>query len=178
MLPALATVDELADWLQLDADELPAAAPMVLDMASAIVRREARNDFSRRTTAVVLTPRLGWLTLPGRPVVSVDAVSVYAVPVDSAGWVLDGDRLRVIRTPYTPATVTYTHGYGAVPGDVRAVVLSAAGRVLTNPSDLRQESVGSVNVTYAAETIGAALAQADRDLLARYRRTAAVVRLR
>jgi hypothetical protein len=63
-----------------------------------------------------------------------------------------------------------------VPGDVVSVVLTAAQRVLGNPRDLRQETVGATSVTYAAETIGASLSQADKDLLGRYRRTAAVVR--
>lgn len=46
-----------------------------------------------------------------------------------------------------------------------------------HPSDLRQEPVGSVNVTYAAETIGASLAPIERDQLARYRPRVAVVQL-
>lgn len=177
-LPALATVDELAAWLQLDADELPPAAALVLDTASAIVRRQARQDFTRRTTTATLYPRGGWLRLPQRPVISVDTVRVAGAELVPAAWLLVRDRLRLVRTPYTPADVTYTHGYAEVPPDVLAVVLSAAGRVLTNPGDLRQESAGSVSVTYAAETIGASLAQADRDLLDRYRRNAAVVGLR
>lgn len=64
-----------------------------------------------------------------------------------------------------------------LPGDVLAVVLTAAQRVLSNPGDLRQETVGSISVTYAAETIGASLSVADKDLLARYRRRVAVARL-
>ncbi|MFJ9549080.1 hypothetical protein [Streptomyces erythrochromogenes] len=82
-----------------------------------------------------------------------------------------------LANPYGSAVVTYSHGYATVPADVRAIVLTLAGRVLTNPSDLRQESAGSVSVTYAAETIGAGLAPIERDQLARYRPRAAVVQL-
>lgn len=87
------------------------------------------------------------------------------------------DELHFRQLGTGPVYVTYTHGYATVPADVRAIVLTLAGRVLTNPSDLRQESVGSVSVTYAAETIGASLAPIERDQLARYRPRAAVVGL-
>ncbi|MFJ4794021.1 hypothetical protein [Kitasatospora purpeofusca] len=168
-LPALATAGELAAWMQQTPDELPASASLVLDTVSAIVRAEARQHFTRRTTTVELQPRDGFVTLPQRPV-----VKVVSVRFASGGWRLFRDRL------YVPAgtglvEVTYEHGYTEVPGDVRAVVLTAAARVLNNPSDLRQETAGGVSVTYAAETIGASLSPADRDLLARYRRRVAVV---
>ncbi|CAM5247716.1 hypothetical protein SSPIM334S_06287 [Streptomyces spiroverticillatus] len=108
--------------------------------------------------------------------ISVQGVKVDGSPLAPTRWQLVRDRVRVRRDQ--AVTVTYTHGYASVPGDVRAVVLTLAARVLNNPTDLRQESVGSVSVTYAAETIGASLAPADRDLLGRYRKRAAVVGLR
>ncbi|MFE4514425.1 hypothetical protein ACFRMQ_09580 [Kitasatospora sp. NPDC056783] len=176
-LPALASMDQLAAWLQRDPTDLPPGAASVLDMASAVVRREARTDFTRRTTTAQFTPRDGWITLPLRPVVRVDSVSVVGTPLAPSEFELVRDRLRVKRYPYTPALVTYTAGYSAVPADVLSIVLTLAGRVVTNPNDLRQEAVGGVSVTYAAETIGAGLAPAERDQLARYRRRAAVVSL-
>lgn len=111
--------------------------------------------------------------LPLRPVVSVGAVTADGAPVPFH-WDDETERLHV--TACTPVRVTFTHGYADPPGDVVAVVLTAAARVLNNPNDLRQETAGSLSVTYAAETIGASLSEADRDLLARYRRRAAVVR--
>lgn len=168
-MAALATTAELAAWMQRDEAELPASAPAVLDMVSAIVRAEARQEFTRRTSTVTLYPDCGHVTLPQRPVISVDSVE------GTDSWAVRRDRLYV--DPVESVKVTYTHGYSAIPGDVKAVVLSAATRVLTNPLDIRQESVGSVSVTYAAETIGASLSPADKDLLARYRRRAAVVRV-
>ncbi|MET9147306.1 hypothetical protein [Streptomyces sp. NPDC004042] len=175
-LPALATVDELAAWMQRDPDELPEGAELVLDTASAIVRAEARQRFTRGTTTVALAPRGQVVTLPQRPVVDVELVR-------AGGRELRPDEYRLWRDElwfagsFGSVVVTYTHGYGQVPADVRAVVLTLAGRVLNNPADLRQESVGSVNVTYAAETIGASLAPIERDQLARYRARAAVVQL-
>ncbi|MFE5896852.1 hypothetical protein ACFQ67_05440 [Streptomyces sp. NPDC056488] len=175
-LPALATVDQLATWMQREPDELPSSAALVLDVASSIVRREARQAFTRGTSSATLYPHGGWVVLPQRPVISVQEVRGGGQVVPADRWTLVRDRLCVLDDQ--AVTVTYTHGYARVPGDVLAVVLTLAGRVLSNPADLRQESVGSVSVTYSAETIGASLALADRDLLARYRRHVAVVRLR
>ncbi|MEU8619936.1 hypothetical protein [Streptomyces sp. NPDC048623] len=175
-LPALATVDQLAAWLQREPAELPEGAALVLDVASAVVRREARQSFTRGTSSVTLYPNAGWVVLPQRPVISVQSVHQGGQLVPPDRWQLVRDRLAV--DDDQAVSVTYAHGYAYVPGDVLGVVLTLAGRALTNPSDLRQESVGSVSVTYSAETIGASLAPADRDLLARYRRRVAVVRLR
>ncbi|MFF4771128.1 hypothetical protein ACFY1V_31925 [Streptomyces sp. NPDC001255] len=176
-LPALASVDQLGAWMQTEPDELPPGAALVLDVASSIVRREARQNFTRGTSSALLYPRDGWALLPQRPVVSVEDVRAGGQTVHPDRWRLVRDRLRLLDDDQA-VTVTYTHGYSATPGDVLAVVLSAAARVLNNPSDLRQESAGSVSVTYSAETIGASLAPADRDLLARYRKRVAVVGLR
>ncbi|MGW5037280.1 hypothetical protein ACWEQK_03950 [Streptomyces parvulus] len=142
-------------------------------MVSAIVRAEARQHFTRGTNTVTLYPADdGMVRLPQRPVVSISAVQRDGEPIPY--WQVCAESFRV--GGYGPVSVTFTHGYQETPGDVLAVVLTAAQRVLSNPNDLRQETVGAVSVTYAAETIGASLSQADRDLLARYRRTAAMVR--
>ncbi|MEU9047501.1 MULTISPECIES: hypothetical protein [unclassified Kitasatospora] len=176
-LPPLATVDQLATWLQRTPAELPEGAALVLDVASRIVRTEARSDFTRRSTTAMFNPRDGVIRLPLRPVVSVDAVTVAGGVVEPSGWLLVGDRLRVLRYPHTPALVTYTSGYSVVPGDVLAVTLTLAARIINNPADLRQEAVGGVSVTYASETIGASLAEAERDQLSRYRRRVSMVGL-
>lgn len=178
MLPALATVDELAAWMQRERDELPEGAALVLDIASAIVRAEGRQRFTRGTTTVALSPHgRQSIVLPQRPVVSVELVRAGGREVGPDEWRLWRDELWLIARGAGPVVITYTHGYATVPADVRAIVLTLAGRMLTNPADLRQESVGSVSVTYAAETIGASLAPIERDALARYRPRAAVVEL-
>lgn len=174
--PALATVDQLAAWMQVEAGTLPASAATTLEIVSSIVRAEARQSFTRSTSTVRLFPSSGYVALPQRPVVSVSAVVRDGVALtEGRDFTVRHDRLHVSGSE--PVSVTFTHGYASVPGDVLAVVLTAASRVLTNPSDLRQETVGSMSVTYASETVGASLAPADKDLLARYRRRAAMVRL-
>ena len=173
-MTALATTADLALWLQMDESALPAGAPSALEMVSDIVRAEARQSFVRTTTTFTTYALDGYVHLPQRPIVSVDSVTYEGgAQVD---WKPFNDRLYV-GYQTEPLTVTFTHGYSAVPGDVKAVVLAATARVLGNPHDLRQETVGSVSVTYAAETIGASLSPADKDMLARYRRRIAVTRL-
>lgn len=176
-LPPLATVEALAGYMQVDPDTLPASAGAALDMVSAIIRREARNSFTRKTSTLERWPVDGYVTLPLRPVVSVD--SVYRDGrVESYVW--HGGIERLFVSGCAPVSVTFTHGYAEVPMDVVAVALTAAQRLLGNPKDLRtyQETVGSLSVTetYSAETIGASLSPADKDLLGSYRRRAAVVR--
>ncbi|MFC9191441.1 hypothetical protein [Streptomyces cyaneofuscatus] len=173
-LPPLATVEDLAGWMQVDPGTLPASAASTLDMVSAIIRKEARNSFQRRTTTLRRKPFEGVIRLPLRPIVAVDAVTLDGAPVPYE-WDDETERLHV--RACAPVSVTFTHGYAQVPGDVLAVALTAAQRVISNPNDLRQETVGSVSVTYAAETIGASLSPADKDLLGRYRRRFAVTRV-
>lgn len=176
-LPPLATPEQLAGWMQVDVGDLPASAASTLDIVSAIVRAEALNSFSRRTATATFYPvanrgHVSYVDLPIRPVVSVASVTRSGVAQD---FELKRDRIHL--SGLAPVSVTFTGGYSEVPGDVLGVVLTAAQRVISNPSDLRQETVGSISVTYAAETIGASLSAADKDLLARYRRRAAMVRL-
>lgn len=57
----------------------------------------------------------------------------------------------------------------ATPDDIRAIALAVAGRVVVNPSDIRQEAVGTESITYAAETIGVQLTQDEKHDLDRYR---------
>lgn len=159
--------------MQVDPGTLPAGADAVLDRVSAIVRSEARNNFQRRQSTLQRMPAEGVVRLPLRPVVSVDAVTREGAALP---YVWDSEAERLFVNGCAAVSVTFTHGYAQVPGDVVAVVLTAAARVLSNPGDLRQETVGSLSVTYAAETIGASLSEADKDLLARYRRRAAVVK--
>ncbi|MCX5398464.1 hypothetical protein [Streptomyces sp. NBC_00102] len=174
-LPALATIDELAAWTQMDPDDLPEGAALVLDTASAVVRAEARQRFTRGTTTVALRPRDYIVMLPQRPVIEVELVAIAGRELRPDEYRVWRDRIILRGRACGPVVVTYVHGYEPVPADVRGVVLTLAGRMLSNPRDLRQEAVGSVSVTYAAETIGASLAPIERDQLARYRARAAVV---
>ncbi|MFE0447339.1 hypothetical protein ACFW6C_07565 [Streptomyces fungicidicus] len=172
-LPPLATPEQLAAWMQTDVTSLPGDPVMVLAVASRVVRKRARQWFTVATTSPELYPRDGYVEPPQRPVRSIQAV----VDVDTGEVIPHRYRRgRIYVAPHVEAVkVTYTHGYADVPEDVLAIVLGCASRVLSNPDNLRQETVGSVSLTYAAETLDASLSERDRDLLDDYRRGVSVV---
>ncbi|MFJ7176408.1 hypothetical protein ACIQXA_08370 [Streptomyces massasporeus] len=198
-LPALATVADLATLLGrtfTDAQELQAQA--LLDQASSVVRSYVRQDITRATTTDSFTMRradpvlhrcAGAVTLPQRPVVDIDSVKVNGV--ETVDWWQDGNDLLLRSAAWggPPAahrapqvTVTYTHGWDEVPGDIRAIVLQAANRVIVNPSGIRSEAVGGESVTYlipaVGEYLGVLLSRTEQKVLDRYRRTAGSVNLR
>lgn len=198
-LPSLATVADLATLLGrtfTPAQEDQAQA--LLDQASSIVRAYVRLDISRATTTDTFTMRRadplrygcgGVVTLPQRPVETVTAVEVDGLA--TADWWLDGNELLVRNWSWAqpPAAhqppqveVTYTHGWDPVPGDITAIVLQAANRVIVNPSGIRSETVGGISTTYlipaTGENLGVLLSRTEMKVLDRYRRTAASVRLR
>ncbi|MFK8844681.1 hypothetical protein [Streptomyces sp. Ac-502] len=131
----------------------------------------------------------GVVTLPQRPVEEVATVVVNGTA--TSNWWLDGSDLlvRAWTWDHPPAahqpprvTVTYTHGWDPVPGDVTAIAMQAANRVMVNPSQLRSETVGGEAVTYliptTGEALGVLLSRTEMRVLDRYRRTAGTVRVR
>lgn len=199
VLPSLATVADLATLLGrtfTPQQELQAQA--LLDQASSVVRAYVRQDITRATTTDTFTMRraapylhrcAGVVTLPQRPVV--DIATVLVAGVESSDWWQDGSDLLLKAWPWNepPAahrppqvTVTYTHGYDPVPGDIQAIVLQAANRVIVNPSGIRSETVGGESVTYlipaVGEYLGVLLSRTEQRVLDRYRRTAGTVNLR
>lgn len=199
VLPSLASVADLAVMLgRTLTPAQEAQAQALLDQASSVVRAYVRLDISRATTTDVFTMRRadplrhgcgGVVTLPQRPVVAVTAVEVDGAAVQD--WWLEGDQLLVRAWSWAqpPAVhqppqvdVTYTHGWDPVPGDLAAIVLQAANRVIVNPSGIRSETVGGISTTYlipaTGENLGVLLSRTEMRVLDRYRRTAASVRVR
>jgi hypothetical protein len=167
-----------------------AAADLALASASAVIRRWTRQTITRVVDDVA-TLRIidcGELVLPQRPVVSVSQVNVNALVLND--WVLSGDRLlRTGGWRQLPGTttypdpglvqVTYTHGWGEVPDEVRAVCLDLAASTLTNPAMLRQETIDDYSRTFASETLGAgSLSAGHKEVLSDYRRRIGTVGLR
>ena len=198
-LPALATVADLATLLgRTFSPEQELQAQALLDQASSVVRSYVRQDITRATTTDTFTMRradpvlhrcAGAVTLPQRPIVDIGSVKVNDVA--TADWWQDGNDLllRSAAWDQPPAangpprvTVTYTHGWDEVPGDIKAIVLQAANRVIVNPSGIRSETVGGESVTYlipaAGEYLGVLLSRTEQKVLDRYRRTAGSVNLR
>jgi hypothetical protein len=141
----------------------------------------------------VLRVRDGRVRLPHRPVTAVSSVSTVGddgAPLATiAGWTFDGiDTVRVdgisgiinlAEDALTSGTVsvTFTHGYAAVPADVKEVALSVAHRIYSNPGGLRQESVGAYSATFGTQEVGTTLYAAEKLILDRYRKTTGTARI-
>jgi hypothetical protein len=198
-LPSLASVADLATLLgRTFTPEQELQAQALLDQASAVVRAYVRQDITQATTTDTFTMRrvnpvlyrcTGAVTLPQRPVTDIDSVTVNGTVTQD--WWQDGNDLllRSAAWDQPPAanrppqvTVTYTHGWDEVPGDIRAIVLQAANRVIVNPSGIRSETVGGESVTYlipaVGEYLGVLLSRTEQKVLDRYRRTAGSVNVR
>ncbi|MFE6597245.1 hypothetical protein ACFU9O_02280 [Streptomyces albidoflavus] len=199
VLPSLVTVAELAALLGrtfTPAQETQAQA--LLDQASSVVRAYVRQDLTRATSTLTVSMRRadpvlhrcgGLVTLPQRPVVDVASVSVDGVSTQD--WWQDGQEILLRSgawssppTAHGPpqVTVTYTHGFDPVPGDIKAIVAQAANRVMVNPGAVRSETVGGESVTYlipaTGEALGVLLSRTEQRVLDRYRRTSGTVQVR
>ncbi|WP_147982150.1 hypothetical protein [Streptomyces sp. MS191] len=179
-------------------------AQALLDQASSVVRAYVRLDITKSTTTDTFA--LGWpdrgqhvvsdgcwrygqVTLPQRPIEAVTSVKINGSA--SQDWWLDNDLLHVRSVPWLgppgahqppQVEVTYTHGWDPVPGDIQAITLQAANRVIVNPSGIRSETVGGISTTYlipaVGEYLGVLLSRTEQKVLDRYRRSAGSVRLR
>ncbi|MGW4971804.1 hypothetical protein ACWEP3_17755 [Streptomyces albidoflavus] len=199
VLPPLVTVAELAALLGrtfTPAQETQAQA--LLDQASSVVRAYVRQDLTRATSTLTVSMRRadpvlhrcgGLVTLPQRPVVDVESVSVDGVSTQD--WWQEGQEILLRSgswssppTAHRPpqVAVTYTHGFYPVPGDIKAIVAQAANRVMVNPGAVRSETVGGESVTYlipaTGEALGVLLSRTEQRVLDRYRRTSGTVQVR
>lgn len=199
VLPSLVTVADFAVRLgRTFTPEQEQQAQALLDDASSVIRAYVRQDITRATTTDTFTMRRadpllhrcgGVVTLPQRPVVDIATVKVNGV--ETSDWWQDGNDLLIRTgawdlppTAHRPpqATVTWTHGWDPVPGDIASIAIQAANRVMVNPSGIRSETVGGESVTYlipaVGEYLGVLLSRTEQKVLDRYRRTAGSVRLR
>ncbi|MEV4908713.1 hypothetical protein AB0N46_29220 [Streptomyces albidoflavus] len=199
VLPSLVTVAELAALLgRTFTPAQEAQAQALLDQASSVVRAYVRQGLTRATSTLTVSMRRadpvlhqcgGLVTLPQRPVVDVASVSVDGVSTQD--WWQEGQEILLRSgawssppTAHRPpqVTVTYTHGFDPVPGDIKAIVAQAANRVMVNPGAVRSETVGGESVTYlipaTGEALGVLLSRTEQRVLDRYRRTSGTVQVR
>ncbi|MEF9903676.1 hypothetical protein [Streptomyces sp. P9-A2] len=172
-LPPLATVTELETWLQVDPGAAPqGAATLALDVASGLVRDEARCPFTMRVSTASLPIEDGVIT-PAGPVLAVESVTVAGEALTPSQWEVDDGTVtlsrHVLRGYPRRARVTWQHGYQTVPAPVKGIVLDAVARSIVNPRYLRQESTGQRSLTFATESFTVSLSQIERDKLQRYR---------
>lgn len=121
----------------------------------------------------------GKITLRSTPVTDVTFVKDVE-GVDNGNWTFDGTREISGLEGLETVTITYTHVPAMVPDDVRDVALAMATRQSANPAGIRQETVGSISVTYAS-TFGNAgsitPSALEQMVLDRYRETEYSLRL-
>ncbi len=183
---ALVTAAELRLYLGLAADdvlELPdAVADPAIEGVSALVL-----TYCKRATfdVVEVTARVNGngtseLVLPGAPVTAVSEVvedpAGLATPLvvgTAVDWSQDGiiERLdgRFVRRRRW-YEVTFSHGYPAVPDDVKLVVKRVAARAITNPEGLATEGVTGYNAGFGSgDSRLATLAAPDRRDLDEFR---------
>lgn len=165
----------------------------LLDAASARFRAAAGGrQFTPATSTLTARVIDGRVSLPQRPVVSVDSVTTVA-PDGTAGvaigtWLFDGIstvhlgawRTLQINLPELDdsddtVVVTYTHGDATVPDDVRWAVTSMVTRTLTQQSaaaGVVSETIGGYSYRVGdAAAAGALGMNADEQAIAaRYRR--------
>lgn len=155
----------------------------VLDYATAVIRNYTNQTISQATTTDEVFDPQGRdvLVLPEVPVTAVTAVKVVAADDtettltfgvnEDYWWRSNGLLYRVggnWGTARNSVKVTYTHGYATIPDDIKLATLQLASKVMDNPHNIRQESVGSYSVTYAGAS-DELLVSSVRPMLAAYR---------
>ena len=191
-MPDLFTIPELASKVQADVDT--ATATLARADATALIEAYTHRSF---TAQVEVTERKringGKVTLR-EPVSVVDTVKlVDGTTLLPTVWSFDGIRTLHVDngrsvivnlperdTDLRTVEVTYTHGYTAVPADVKAVGLALAARNYQNPGGLRSENIGNYSYTNAGgddDVAGQGLLQSERQVLNRYVRQSRTVAL-
>lgn len=116
------------------------------------------------------------LLLPSLYITSVSAVTddTTALTVETDfTWSASGVLTRVGHWSTKYVTVTYTHGYAAVPPEVTAIVQAIAQRAVDNPGSRPRDQVGPFAESYSQvgsnQAPALALLDAEKETLSRYR---------
>lgn len=169
-----ATSDDLQTYMGQTLDT--GQSDLVLQLVSDEIDGYLGRTLTQQTYTDVLldgpVPGSSTLLLPGYPVASIDSLSILPVLTEpwvdlSSGadylWSVNGIVTRIDScyqpdspvAPFWPrypqsVRITYTAGYGidSMPGTVRAVCLSAAARIIANPTGIQSERIGSYEVRY------------------------------
>lgn len=164
-LDTLATVADLASYVQETIPDGDPAATLSLQIASGVIRSFLGYDVSSASTTEYCDPINGsFVELRQTPVTNVvaveylDANSGLFVLADPSQYTLSR-RLGVlafrpcigIQWPTDPESVrvSYSYGYDSVPDAIRGVVLGVAARQWSTPVGVESERLGGYNVRYA-----------------------------
>lgn len=153
-MAALASPAELSVWLQREVDQ--ASAAQALNAASAAIRGACGWSITEETvTGLVVDGYRCEVFLPTRRLTAVSAVTDYETVLAPSAyeWASHGRLRKASGTWGKTVTVSFTHGYAAVPDAVRAACLSVAARAVENPQGLRSWRLGDESETYASTAV-------------------------
>jgi len=120
----------------------------ILDKASELFRSRSGQQFTAGTSEVRLKVTADWVSLPQRPVVSVESVTVDEVSGAAIVFVLYQSRLTLTNVEAGDMVrVAYTHG-GTVPDLVRLTVADIARKILS----IDENAIAGL--TQHSETVG------------------------
>ena len=179
----LVSTQAYCDWYGLGTyDQLDTATQtrieMALDIASSDIRSETQQLLSQASETITLYPPYGHcvaqFTLPQWPVTAITALSVGGNTLTAdTDYVWEQAGVVTFISPswwsyIYPVSVTYTHGWNPIPGDIAGVTLARAKRVYDNPDAqaIQKESLGDWSVAYTS--VGGGLTPDECDRLRRY----------
>lgn len=178
----LITVEELEAFMGREFTEAEEAqAEAIIQTVTAVIESETGVSFELVVDEEIRAQADGYgmIELNAKPIAE---VAVYDIDTDEAhqSYIWDGMCTIYGLQPNEVVDIIYSHGYGTVPGDIKAVAYGMSSRILYNPSGLRQETVGAISVTYPgvggeAGTIN--LSKLERNVLEKYALGAKSMRL-
>lgn len=170
-LPALATVQELANFAQITIPDADPVATFLLQVASGMIRARLEQAVTLVTDDIeYLDPVNGsFASLSQSPVIAVSKVEI--TDDDGTTWATvpptdyrASKRLGTLTAkPWTPTRwpadeeswrVTYTHGFATVPDELKGVCTGLAARYYSTPIAVELERIGQRQVKYAIESEG------------------------
>jgi hypothetical protein len=170
-----ASVDDLADYLQTEFDEDDRVrATRLLESASSVIQRHARQTITLATSTVTLLPTgTNLLMLPELPVIDVTSITDGGSTVDPDSYLATSSGLLYAMPPTTKwknvVVVTYDHGYDPIPDDIAAVIIDMSARAWNNPRGVLSEQIGTYSARYPNNRTGLSLLPDEEQLVASYR---------
>jgi hypothetical protein len=175
-MPAFATAEDLATWLQRDLDAADTAtANQALDLASATMQSLTGQHLFVKSNDVATLDGSGTylLFLPETPVTAVTSITLNgtAVPTADYAWYRHGAIVGVAGwgNKAKSVVVTYSHGYATGTPEyetLRGINLRAAAKAFENPGGAESETI--VSYTYRFAAVEAAVRE-EMDTLTAFR---------
>jgi hypothetical protein len=184
-LPSLATPDDIVARLGRNLNQVEAArVDAMLKDGSGIIRRYAREQFIYVSgDTIYLIADAGNITLPKRPVISLDQVLAKSgnpfIPDLLITWYFfDGIDTVLVPDPHVagiinlaewwyntqwsrqPFQIVYTHGYNFTPPEVTALLCTSIISEITTPTmsaTIQSETIGAYSYSMRRRAIGGGL---------------------